>query len=340
MLNPKVSHAIKDVAIVIVGVFAVWMGLRVAFATDNPFYVVSSGSMEPVLNVYDVLIVKDGSTFEKVKRGDIIVFNRPEIHDRVIVHRVVNIKESSERVLTTKSDANPASIPGTDYPITKNDYIGEVVYVIPKVGYVTRLINPPVNYIIIAIILAILFFNKLSRSKKSVPKSETEEFLTYENRTYGIKIHYPVNWEVIKDPSSFPFPLPNFVVAFLSPTKDNIVIANGNLPADITTLDEYTDASINEIKRNAADFKLIESSQSTLAGNPAHKIVFTYANVKQMEVWTIKDNKQYMIAYGSNSMDYSAYLPTAQKMIDSFEIESAGTDRPASDENVSPSGPV
>jgi len=167
MPSPKVSHAIKDVAIVIIGVLAVWMGLRVAFATDNPFYVVSSGSMEPVLNIYDVLIVKDGSTFEKVQRGDIIVFNRPEVHDRVIVHRVVDIKESSERVLTTKGDANPASIPGTDYPITKDDYIGEVVYVIPKIGYVTRLINPPINYIIIAIILAILFFNRASGSKKS-----------------------------------------------------------------------------------------------------------------------------------------------------------------------------
>ncbi len=168
MLSPKVSHAIKDVVIVIIGVLAVWMGLRVAFATDNPFYVVSSGSMEPVLNVYDVLIVRDGSTFEKVERGDIIVFNRPEVHDRVIVHRIVDIKESSERQITTKGDANPASIPGTDYPIEKDDYIGEVVYVIPKIGYVTRLINPPVNYIIIAIILAILFFNRASSKK---PKS-------------------------------------------------------------------------------------------------------------------------------------------------------------------------
>jgi len=167
MPSAKVSHAIKDVVIVIVGVLAVWMGLRVAFATDNPFYVVSSGSMEPVLNVYDVLIVKDGSTFEKVERGDIIVFNRPEVHDRVIVHRVVDISESSERVITTKGDANPASIPGTDYPIKKDDYIGEVVYTIPKIGYVTRLINPPVNYIIIAIILAILFFNRAGTRKKS-----------------------------------------------------------------------------------------------------------------------------------------------------------------------------
>lgn len=172
MPSPKVKHAIKDVLIVVIGVVAVWVALQAVFGTQNPFYVVSSGSMEPVLNVYDVLIVKDGGTFDSVQRGDIIVFNRPEVHDRVIVHRVVDIKESSEKIITTKGDANPASIPGTDFPITKNDYIGKVVYVIPKIGYVTRLIQPPVNYIIIAIILAILFFNRTGRAKQEKHEKE------------------------------------------------------------------------------------------------------------------------------------------------------------------------
>lgn len=166
MPSKKVSRAIKDVSIVVIGVIVIWMGLRVAFATDNPFFVVSSGSMVPELNIHDVLIVRDGSTFDEVIVGDIIVFNRPSDHDRVIVHRVVKINESSERTLTTKGDANPASIPGTDYPITKEDYIGKVIYVIPQIGYVARLINPPVNYIIIAIILAMLFLNRAGRSKK------------------------------------------------------------------------------------------------------------------------------------------------------------------------------
>ena len=172
MPSPKVKHAIKDVLIVVIGVVAVWVVLQAVFGTQNTFYVVSSGSMEPVLNVYDVLIVKDGGTFDSVQRGDIIVFNRPEVHDRVIVHRVVDIKESSEKILTTKGDANPASIPGTDFPITKNDYIGKVAYVIPKIGYVTRLIQPPVNYIIIAIILAILFFNRTGRTKQEKHEKE------------------------------------------------------------------------------------------------------------------------------------------------------------------------
>ena len=164
----KVPTAVKDVIIVVVGVAIVWLGLRVAFDTSNPFYVVSSGSMVPTLNVNDVLIVKDGGTmFQDVKVGDIIVFNKPDTMDRVIVHRIAEITGTGDdRIIRTKGDANPASIPGTDYPITKQDFIGKVVYVLPGVGLVTKIISPPVNYIIIAIILAILFFSRMGSGKK------------------------------------------------------------------------------------------------------------------------------------------------------------------------------
>lgn len=167
----KLPVAIKDVVIVVAGVAIVWSIVWIWFGT-NPFYVVSSGSMEPVLKQYDILVVRDGNSFDDLKVGEIIVFHRPEGGDRVIVHRVVEILEGrdGERILRTKGDANPSSIPGTDYPIEKQDYIGKVVYVIPGVGFITQAIAPPVNYIIIAIILAILFFNRMG--KKSKPSAD------------------------------------------------------------------------------------------------------------------------------------------------------------------------
>ena len=170
LLNKKSSLpiALKDIIIVGVGVAVVWGGLWLALGTKNPFYVVSSESMVPVLKVNDVLVVRDGGTFDDLKVGDIIVFNRPDGGDKVIVHRIAEISEgrNGDKVLRTKGDANPASIPGTDYPITRSDYIGRVVYVLPGVGLITKIISPPVNYIIIAIILAILFFNRMGRKDK------------------------------------------------------------------------------------------------------------------------------------------------------------------------------
>lgn len=163
----KLPVAIKDVVIIGIGVVAVWLVIWASFGS-NPFYVVSSGSMEPVLQINDVLIVRDGGSWDELKVGDIIVFNRPDGGDRVIVHRIVDINEDSDGDITirTKGDANPSSIPGTDYPITENDYIGKVIYVVPGIGVITKIISPPVNYVIIAIILAILFFNRLGRKDK------------------------------------------------------------------------------------------------------------------------------------------------------------------------------
>lgn len=171
-MNSSARNIIKDVIIVAVGVAAIWIGLQVVFGTQNPFYVVSSGSMIPVLQVYDVLVVDGKVPFENIQVGDIIVFNRPSGPERVIVHRVVAILDEEPKVIRTKGDANPVSIPGTDYPITDDEYIGKVAYVIPQIGYVTRILTPPINYIIIAVIIGIMIVKQYSKGKKNQPKFE------------------------------------------------------------------------------------------------------------------------------------------------------------------------
>ncbi len=162
------SGIVKDIIIVVIGIAIIWIGLRVAFGTENPFYVVSSGSMIPNLNIFDVIVVQGNVVFDHVKVGDIIVFNRPNGHDKVIVHRVAEILNKDPLVIRTKGDANPGSIPGTDFPITKEDYIGKVVYVIPQIGYVTRILTPPINYIIIAVIVGIMLVKQFGKPKSSI----------------------------------------------------------------------------------------------------------------------------------------------------------------------------
>ena len=164
---------IKDIIIVGVGVLVIWIGLQAAFGTQNPFYVVASGSMIPVLEVYDVLVVQGHEPFDDVEKGDIIVFNRPSDHDRVIVHRVVSVIDDDPKTLRTKGDANPASIPGTDFPITEEEYIGKVVYTLPQVGYVTQLLKPPINYVIIAIVIGVMIVKQITKKKKETKLSDS-----------------------------------------------------------------------------------------------------------------------------------------------------------------------
>ncbi len=168
---------IKDIAIVVIAVIVIWIGLQAAFGTQNPFYVVASGSMIPALEVYDIIVIQGHEPFEEVLVGDIIVFDRPSDHNRVIVHRVESILSEDPYTVRTQGDANPSFIRGTDYPITEEEYIGKVAYVIPQVGYITQILKPPMNYIIIAIVIGIMIIKQFTGKKKEVEDIVSKETL-------------------------------------------------------------------------------------------------------------------------------------------------------------------
>ena len=158
---------VKDIVIVAVCVAVLWIGFTAYFGAQNPIYVVSSGSMYPELAMHDIIVISGHIPFEDVKIGDIIVFDRPKDHDKVIVHRVVAVVDDNPKTLRTKGDNNQNSIVGTDYPITKEEYIGTVVHVIPQVGFITKILQPPINYIIIAVIIGVMIIRQIVKNKKN-----------------------------------------------------------------------------------------------------------------------------------------------------------------------------
>jgi signal peptidase I len=189
----RIPNEIKYVIIAVIGIAIFWVGIRLVFGVNNPFYVVASESMVPRLKVGDLLLVQHGSissppssyyyssSFNNLKVGDIIVFRSPGVREdtgqpEVIVHRVAKIYTTyqGERIIRTKGDANSNSIYLIDYPITSNSYIGKVVLVIPGVGLAARAISPPVNYILIAVILVILFFLLVKRGRDQRKEEQTD----------------------------------------------------------------------------------------------------------------------------------------------------------------------
>ena len=162
----SIRGIVKDIIIVATCVAVIWIGLTAYFGAQNPFYVVSSGSMYPELAMHDIIVISGHAPFEDVRIGDIIVFDRPKDHDKVIVHRVVAYVDDDPLTLRTKGDNNQNSIVGTDYHITEEEYKGTVVHVIPQVGYITKILQPPVNYIIIAVVIGIMIIRQISKNKK------------------------------------------------------------------------------------------------------------------------------------------------------------------------------
>lgn len=94
-------------------------------------------SMSPSLRQNDGVIVNSHVPFNSLKVGDIIVFKtyypNPDTGQReIMVHRVAQIvsdPDNGQRIIRTKGDANPGSIPQLDYPIFQQNYIGKVLYV-------------------------------------------------------------------------------------------------------------------------------------------------------------------------------------------------------------------
>ena len=177
----SIRGIVKDIIIVATCVAVIWIGLTAYFGAQNPFYVVSSGSMYPELAMHDIIVISGHAPFEDVRIGDIIVFDRPKDHDKVIVHRVVAVVDDDPLTLRTKGDNNQNSIVGTDYPITEEEYKGTVIHVIPQVGYITKILQPPINYIIIVVIIGIMIIRQIAKNKKaSTEQMKTESEIDFD----------------------------------------------------------------------------------------------------------------------------------------------------------------
>ncbi len=165
-------------------------------------------------------------------------------------------------------------------------------------------------------------------AEQSKDSSNSINFLTYENPIFGIKILYPANWDKQENSSSSNNNSTLIdLVAFSPPFKNNsdivgkLVVQVDNI-SDIKpiTLAKYANDTVSDLR---LDFK-VNQSNATLAGNPAYKFVYTgleaSIDLKAIMVLTIKGDRAYIISYTAEPEKYSYYLPTVQKMIDSFEI--------------------
>jgi signal peptidase I len=71
--------------------------------------VISSGSMQPVLAVGD-LVVSRSTPAGRLQPGDIVTFHDPALGNRFVTHRVVEVVESGGQVtVQTRGDANRVS---------------------------------------------------------------------------------------------------------------------------------------------------------------------------------------------------------------------------------------
>jgi serine/threonine-protein kinase len=196
----------------------------------------------------------------------------------------------------------------------------------------------------IIVILAI-DIDLLTEEKRPVYAVQND-FLTYENSKYKIMMQYPSDWEIVDDSKilgSYFYGTANVVVEFLASnqsfyfrqddqsTHNSLALVVEDHVNNSKTLGEQLSAfgnnRISTIKVTCPDLQVLYSDvNSTLSeNNPAHRIVYKYTHGDAMnmatEIWTIKDGKSYLLAYGGKEDVYDNYLSDIQRMFDSFRIK-------------------
>jgi len=171
----KAARALKNptvrVLILIVILFAATYGgvevMRLALHTDSPLMVVSSGSMVPVLNVGDIIIVR-GVDPQTVTVGTIIIFHSPYEYDMPIVHRVIAVlNDGGSLFFETKGDHNGVQ---DGWRVPAENLMGVYVMKVPYIGLISLELRGPLGVTLIILLIALIILVEYSESKSPKKK--------------------------------------------------------------------------------------------------------------------------------------------------------------------------
>ena len=184
-----VYNIVKFIVIFILGSYILFIALQKLTNNSSIFgyrvFSVASGSMIPVYNVNDVILVKDVDV-NRLKVGDDIVYvgNRGGVEGLVVSHRIINIDKRNgkvERLFTQGLNAQ-----GADPSIGPDQVLGQVIEVVPIITPINHILKNifgfffliflPLVFIIVLEVLETRIEIKLDREELIRRNKKVEKF--------------------------------------------------------------------------------------------------------------------------------------------------------------------
>lgn len=156
----KIINTFENIVIAVIALLLIaFIALK---AAGFQFFVVMSGSMEPVLPVGSVVLVEP-TPYNEIQVGDDISFVVGE-EKVTVTHRVVE-KDESANTLTTKGVANNVS----DDPIPASAVIGKVIFDIPFIGRLLYFLSSlqgkiVAGIVVVAWVIITMFIKQLEKA--------------------------------------------------------------------------------------------------------------------------------------------------------------------------------
>jgi hypothetical protein len=187
--------------------------------------------------------------------------------------------------------------------------------------------------LIIVIVQFAVFLPFAENINGSIQNISRSKFLSYEDTLYGFKIEYPADWEKVQFAQGITQGPNNMVVNFLSPShgpsqtfREYLLIETANVTSAPSNESTFSNKELTFLAQSFPHFTPVQiNPNSSLAEHNGFTVVFTYSDpivgtAKAMEVWVVNGSKGYILSYHADSNGYGSYLPTIEKMINSFEI--------------------
>ncbi len=138
-------------------------------------YVVVTESMEPVINVNDLIIVTNPN-LDELEIGDIVTFSADIDYNgtkEVVTHYIYSIETNSQGNRTYRTVRNESDVPDA-WILLDDDILGSYAFKIPKLGVLINFAKSPfgiaaisVNVIVIVLIVYLVKSGKKEQIKKN-----------------------------------------------------------------------------------------------------------------------------------------------------------------------------
>jgi len=177
------------------------------------------------------------------------------------------------------------------------------------------------------IILVLFLSNVLLNGQSNNSKNENQESkLVWKTLTGdSYEIMYPSTWIVDQSgqmgTSFFLFsPLSDESDTF----KENANLIIQDLSSYDLNLDQFVDASLNQIKSFIADYNIISNERISTDDTEYQKILYTgkqgIAILRFEQFYWLIDNKAYVLTMTFNNLEYDNYKETSDKIMNSFKL--------------------
>jgi hypothetical protein len=185
----------------------------------------------------------------------------------------------------------------------------------------------------LCVIFVSLVLVTLLASSLALVADSKQKWKTFESKDGGFRVKYPSDWkkretklpedwiaasvlELLPPETKPGLHQPRENIASLKVWIENFALENRSG----ITLEEWINSKVDVY--NKMQFRVETVSGTSLDGMPAKKLIYTHDLLRQkskvMEIYTMKENKGYVLSFGESIEGYDKYINLAEQLLGSF----------------------